>query len=130
MRSIAARLGVLMAVVVLAVLVIRWAPGWLDDQTNLKTGSQAAAERGRIRSGLLTFLGISLAGIGAVFTARTFALNRRGQATERFTRAVDQLGSDKLDVRLGGIYALEQLAFDSEREHESIMEILSAYVRR
>ena len=32
-------------------------------------------------------------------------LTEQGQVTDRFTRAVDQLGSDKQDVRLGGIYA-------------------------
>jgi hypothetical protein len=70
-----------------------------------------------------------VAAIGAVYTARTFSLNRRGQVTERFTRAVDQLASRELSVRLGGIYALEQLARDSQPEHGPILEILTAYVR-
>jgi hypothetical protein len=70
-----------------------------------------------------------VAAVGALYTARTFGLNRRGQVTERFTRAVDQLASRELSVRLGGIYALEQLASDSAREHAAILEILTAYVR-
>jgi hypothetical protein len=32
------------------------------------------------------------------------------QATERFARALDQLGSEQLEVRLGGIYGLERIA--------------------
>src|SRR5215218_4311715 len=32
------------------------------------------------------------------------------QAGERFARALDQLGSEQLDVRLGGIYGLERIA--------------------
>jgi hypothetical protein len=52
-----------------------------------------------------------------------------GQITERFTRAIDQLGSKELEVRLGGIYALERIASDSERDHWTIMEILTTYVR-
>jgi hypothetical protein len=32
------------------------------------------------------------------------------QATDRFARALDQLGSEQLDVRLGGIYGLERIA--------------------
>jgi hypothetical protein len=48
---------------------------------------------------------------------------------ERFTRAIEQLGSDQLEVRLGAIYALERIARDSERDHWPIMEILTAYVR-
>jgi hypothetical protein len=40
-----------------------------------------------------------------------------------------QLGDDKLDIRLGGIYALERIAVDSKRDHATIVEVLSAYVR-
>ena len=54
---------------------------------------------------------------------------QEGQVTERFTRAIVQLGDDKMAIRLGGIYALERLAKDSEKDHDSIMEILTAYVR-
>jgi Pentapeptide repeats (8 copies) len=61
--------------------------------------------------------------------ARTFELEREGQITERFTRAIDQLGNEKLDVRLGGIYALERIAWDSDRDHEPIVEILTAFLR-
>ena len=33
--------------------------------------------------------------------------------TDRYTKAIKQLGSKKLDVRIGGIYALERVARDS-----------------
>jgi len=35
--------------------------------------------------------------------------------TELYTKAVEQLGSDKAPVRLGGLYALERLAQDYPR---------------
>ncbi len=54
---------------------------------------------------------------------------QEGQITERFTRAIEQLGSDKMEVRLGGIYALERIAFDSDKDYWPIMETLTAYVR-
>ena len=60
---------------------------------------------------------------------RTYRLEREGQITERFTRAIDQLGDEKPDVCLGGIYALEGIARDSEEYHGPIMEVLTAYVR-
>jgi uncharacterized protein YjbI with pentapeptide repeats len=56
-------------------------------------------------------------------------LAREGQLTERFTRAIDQLGSDHLDVSLGGIHALERIARDSDIYRATIGEVLSAYVR-
>jgi hypothetical protein len=52
----------------------------------------------------------------------------QGHITERYTKAIEQLGSDKLDVRLGGIYALEQIAVDSRRDHPTVVEVLSAFV--
>jgi uncharacterized protein YjbI with pentapeptide repeats len=71
-----------------------------------------------------------------IFTARNFTLSRRtfelteqGQVTERYTNAIEQLGSEKLDVRIGGIYALERIARDSARDHPTVMEVLSAFVR-
>jgi len=58
-------------------------------------------------------------------------LTRQGQITERFTRAIDQLGSEKLEIRLGGIYALERIDKESPERayHSTVMEVLTAYVR-
>jgi Pentapeptide repeats (8 copies) len=72
---------------------------------------------------------------GLYFTWRTLQVNREGQITERFTRAIDQLGKvedgQKLfEIRIGGIYALERIAKESEEDYLPIMEILTAYVRR
>lgn len=81
----------------------------------------------------------TLAGLiatGAAFTGLSYRLNResheldrQGQITERFTRAIDQLGSNTLDVRLGRIYALERIAEDSPEDHPQVIEVLTAYVR-
>jgi uncharacterized protein YjbI with pentapeptide repeats len=46
--------------------------------------------------------------------------------------AVEQIGrqgADFLQVRLGGVYALERLARDSPRDQPTIIEVLSAFVR-
>jgi hypothetical protein len=67
--------------------------------------------------------------LGLYFTWRQLKIGREAQITERFTRAIDQIGSDKLDVRLGGIYALERIALDSSADRLTIGEVLTAYVR-
>jgi hypothetical protein len=72
---------------------------------------------------------------GLYFTWRTLQVNREGQITERFTRAIDQLGKiedgQKLfEIRIGGIYALERIARESQEDYWPIMEILTAYVRQ
>ncbi len=51
------------------------------------------------------------------------------QVTERFSRAVEQLGNDNIHVRLGGIYALERIADDSDKDYWQVIEVLTAYVR-
>ena len=68
-------------------------------------------------------------------THENLRVTREGQITERFTRAIDQLGKvedgQKLfEIRLGGIYALERIARESEEDHWPIMEVLTAYVRQ
>jgi type IX secretion system substrate protein len=48
----------------------------------------------------------------------------------RSTRAIDQRDSEKsLEVRLGGIYALERIARDSSKDYGPVMEVLTGYVR-
>ena len=51
---------------------------------------------------------------------------RDGQLTDRFSRAIQQFGSDKTEIRLGGIFALERIANESERDHWPVMEVLCA----
>src|SRR6516165_12078977 len=60
---------------------------------------------------------------------RAVELTEQGQVTDRYTKAIEQLGSDKLDVRIGGIYALERIALDSPRDHPTVFEVLAAFVR-
>ncbi len=80
--------------------------------------------------GRLLTLAAGLFAAGALaFTARNFTLSREGQVTDRYTKAIEQLGSDKLDVRIGGIYALERVARDSARDHPTVMEVLAAFIR-
>lgn len=56
-------------------------------------------------------------------------VTEQGQITDRFTKAVDQLGSEHLDIRVGGIYALERIARDSPNDRATIEEVLTAFVR-
>lgn len=62
-------------------------------------------------------------------TYRRIKVTEDGQVTERFTRAIEQLGDERMAVRLGGIYALGRIAEDSNRDHRTVVEVLSAFVR-
>jgi hypothetical protein len=81
--------------------------------------------RGELLQGLAALFVVA----GAVATWQQIRIAREGQITDRFTRAIDQLGSEKLDVRLGGIYGLERLAMSSPADRPSIPPILGAFVR-
>jgi hypothetical protein len=129
------------AVAVVLLLVIVWAllvPGadWLARYDVGSAKGSLATARDAARGRLLT-LGAGLLATGALlFTAQNFTLSRRtfelteqGQVTDRYTKAIEQLGSDKLDVRIGGIYALERVARDSAKDHPTVMEVLTAFIR-
>jgi hypothetical protein len=49
--------------------------------------------------------------------------------TDRYTKTIEQLGSGKLDVRLGGIYAPERIARDSPWDHPTVLEFLATFIR-
>jgi hypothetical protein len=51
--------------------------------------------------------------------------------TEQYGKAVDQLGSEKAPVRLGGVLALERLAQDSDNAslRQTVVNVLCAYLR-
>jgi hypothetical protein len=42
-------------------------------------------------------------------------------ASDRYTKAIEQLGPDKLEVHLGGIRALVRIAVDSQRDHPTVV---------
>jgi hypothetical protein len=81
------------------------------------------------RASVLQGLAGLLVVVGAVATWRQVYISREGQITERFTRAVDQLGSGNVDVRIGGIYALERIAKNSRADRNAIQYLLGAFVR-
>ncbi|MFG2933970.1 pentapeptide repeat-containing protein, partial [Streptomyces achromogenes] len=56
-------------------------------------------------------------------------VTRKGQITDRYTKAVENLGNDTMDVRLGGIYALQRIMQDSPRDHPTIADVLATYIR-
>jgi hypothetical protein len=123
--------------------VLWWYAPELYSTDEVGPGDQTAATA-TTRAGVLAVFAATIAAIGATaalaetrranLAAHTRELQAHGrereaQVTDRYTRAIDQIGSDKLDVRLGGIYALERIARDSDRDLSTIVEVLCAFVR-
>jgi uncharacterized protein (DUF1697 family) len=97
---------------------------------------RAIAEHLGVRPKVVVLTRAELARLGAYFTYRQLTnsreqlqISQQGQITERYTRAIDQLGHAQLDVRLGGIYALQRIARDSPVDRAIIGDVLTAFVR-
>jgi hypothetical protein len=79
--------------------------------------------------------GLILAGVAALFALylnwQRTNNDRRRMVNDTYVKAIEQLGHEKMEVRLGAIYALERIARDAEDFdlHWSIMETLTAYIR-
>jgi hypothetical protein len=57
-------------------------------------------------------------------------LSRRDHVAELFNKSVEQLVSDKLEVRLGAIFTLRQIQADFPDLAGPTFELLSAYLRQ
>jgi hypothetical protein len=63
------------------------------------------------------------------FTWRNLRVAQEGQITQRFNDAIEHLGNEKGEIKLGGIYALARIARDSPKDHTAVMQVFSSYVR-
>jgi len=127
-RNLSIGIAVLIGLFAIAYLVLKVAPDWFAETDGLDAKGRSDARQG-VRTASLALLAGTVGVVGAVYTARSFALNRAGQLTDRFTKAIEQLGHKQGDVRLGGIYALERIARDSKEDHPQVIEVLTAYIR-
>ncbi len=98
-------------------------------------GSQSNAEIIRNITVIVGFVVGGLVGFSLAFV-RTRAAARQGRAaiggyiTDRYSKAVEQLGnSDSLHVRLGGIYALAHVGRDNARYRDTVLDVLCAFIR-
>ncbi len=145
-----------LAAVVVLVLILWKVPHWqvgrvkrLSSKERFDRVNEARKTLATILGGVLLLVGFfgtwqnikvaqkaaSIAQESASTSQEALRVSQEGQITDRFTKAIEQLGATdasgkpKLEVRLGGIYALERIANDSERDHWPIMEVLCTYVR-
>ena len=130
-------LAAVVAVVITAFVVTTWL---LTIASHAKPGTDQANSRlDAVRTGLAAGAGAGAA-VGLMLAFRRQhhqeiatdltdldATERR--ITELYTKAVEQLGSDKAPVRLGGLYALERLAQDNPAQRQTIVNVICAYLR-
>jgi uncharacterized protein YjbI with pentapeptide repeats len=103
--------------------------------------STAPRPEGRDRTQWVGLIAVSLPGLAALgallFTwmqvgqaSKELRISEHGQITSRFNAAVGNLGSQSMDIRLGGIYALRRIMQDSARDHPTVVSVLAAFAQR
>jgi len=119
-----------------AVLLVCWLPKWQASDAGVKGKDRLQLEN-ELRKTVAQIIGGAAILAGLYFTFQQLQASRRslevvqeGQTTERFTRAVEQVGSQQAQVRVGGIYALGEISKDPLYDrHWVVTSILTAFVR-
>jgi hypothetical protein len=119
----------------LLLLVVWLGPKWQVLRSEGLNSENRFDRENEARKTIAQTIGGSLVIATLYGTEQTLFLQREGQFADRFTKAVEQLGASdsngehRVDVRLGGVLALEQLARVSEMDRLPILRLLTTYVR-
>jgi uncharacterized protein YjbI with pentapeptide repeats len=126
----------MLLVLVVLVLIVWKVPQWqvanlsLDLKDRLYQENELRKIWVQIAGGLFIVVGLYIAWVRSKAMRDQAAVDRERQVTDLYVKAIEQLGDkERLEVRLGGIYALERLARESEKDHWTVMEVLTSYVR-
>jgi uncharacterized protein YjbI with pentapeptide repeats len=119
------------ALALFVVLYIWWP--WLIDGARLRRPGLSTQDQSGIlandRGDVLKIVAGAGAVVALLYTARKHSLDRSGQVTDRFSKAIAQLASERQSERIGALYALERIMRDSAPDHSTVVETLAAFVR-
>lgn len=133
--------------VIIGLSIWLYLPHFQVDQFDISPNNTDEEKRADLENQYRTTITQAFVGIAVLYgvyqtwqrisiAATDLTVSREGQITERFTRAIDQLGATDelgnpaLEIRMGGIYALERISKESNEDYWPIIEILTAYVRK
>jgi len=121
----------------LATLVGGWLWWWWPKRQVDRLRLSDPKTRADVEDNFRKTIGQLLGGTAVLFSAWVAYLqfSQQQQASHdllisnQVSKGFEQLGSDKIEVRLGGIYALEGVLNTSEQYHRQVLESLGAFVR-
>ncbi|MEU2585292.1 pentapeptide repeat-containing protein [Streptomyces avermitilis] len=144
-------LAALLTLVSIGYVLLLWRGPWWIDGTHLRAKNLQPAD-GVVITGFRTMLVAVGAGAVAAFglyythkghkqTEALFQhtqdkdreqaeLTREGQVTDRYVEAIKLLGSENVTQRLGGVFALERIMRDSEKDHALVVQVLAGFIRQ
>jgi uncharacterized protein YjbI with pentapeptide repeats len=138
---------ILLAVIAIGLVCVFVVPDRMVHKDLVRDGTQRTKLRNDVRSTLLQGLGGLLVLAGAYvawnqlqvsrdqlqhnidMSLNELHLNRQAQVIQRFSHAIEYLGNPRLDIQLGGIYALEAIALQSPPERSIVAQVLAAHAR-
>lgn len=119
--------AIAMAVVIAALLLV---PQWLVPDGDLTSSDRIRLlSQGSMRGTILQVLGGLIVGLGIAYTAVQVKISRETHYTERYAKAIDQLGHAEKIVRVGGMFALRRLAANSAVDGPVVVEVLRSYLK-
>jgi len=80
-------------IILLAAISLIWLPYWRVSQFGINNATENATLENQYRTTLAQMLGGVAIGISLYYTWQRNNIAQEGQITERFTRAIDQLGN-------------------------------------
>jgi Pentapeptide repeats (8 copies) len=123
-------------ILTLIILLLWYVPPHQVSSYRINNTTENASLENQYRATLAQIVGGAAIIISLFYTSRRIGIaekdlkaTKEGQMTERFTKAVDQLGNPAIETRLGGIYALARISNESWEDYWPIMEILTGYIR-
>jgi len=132
--DVGASLGVGVVVVVLLMWVAHglatgdWNPfnGAPTKRVDWNSAARIAVPGAALIAGIVAAV---IAGHGHRTRLDELEATRDANVTDRYTKAIEQLGHDNLSIRIGGIYALERIARDSSNDLPTICRVLEEHIR-
>jgi hypothetical protein len=139
-KRLAVWVSLLVVVGALVLSCVVFAPAWIVRYDGGAGGGSALSAgewlkavndvRATLLQGLAALVALGGVGLGAVVTLRQIRVNREGQFIGLFTKAVEQLSSDQVGTRMGGVYAMEQIAGAVPHYRGHVAALLASFVRQ
>jgi hypothetical protein len=132
MRTVALVATAALAVLALSVVLLVWPFPLIraDTAAAQLEALKVALAIGAGTAGLATVLLAARRQVHSEYTQSMVELDAsERRITDLYTKAVDQLGSERPATRLGALYALQRLAASSPEQRQTIVNVICAYLR-
>ncbi|TQM83841.1 pentapeptide repeat protein [Saccharothrix saharensis] len=91
--------------------------------------SMSVSERTSLITSVTAVVALIVTALSVRATLEQVELSARGQVNDRYDKALGQLASDKPEVRVGGVPALERVVADAPDEVGVVAGLIAAFIR-